>query len=134
MTASITSASSTEIVSTTTRVSGAIAVICRVASTPVMPGMFRSMTTTSGASSRDEPQRRLAVRRLADDLDALLLEQVAQPGPEEVVVVHEQDAQPSSSFSGRRSSVADVLTFVALSGRDDCSRRGLVKLTVLVDA
>src|SRR4051794_3785478 len=39
-------------VSITTRVSGAIPVMWRVASTPPMPGMFRSMTTTSGASSR----------------------------------------------------------------------------------
>src|SRR5690242_10342447 len=52
--ASITSASSSEIVSTRTRVSGATAVMCRVASTPPISGMFRSMTTTSGAISRTE--------------------------------------------------------------------------------
>ena len=43
-----------------------------------------------------EPERLVAVGRLADDLDALLLEQVAQAGPEQVVVVDEQDAQRSS--------------------------------------
>ena len=59
--------------------------------------MFRSMTTTSGASSRDELDRLRAVRRLADDLHALLLEQVAEPGAEEVVVVDEQHAELASS-------------------------------------
>ena len=54
--------------------------------------MFRSMTTTSGASSRDEPHRRLAVRRLADHVDALLVEQVREAGAKEVVVVDEQHA------------------------------------------
>ena len=68
-----------------------MAAIWRVASTPVMPGMFRSMTTTSGASSRTAAPR-LAVRGLADHVDALLLEQVAETGPEQVVVVDEQHA------------------------------------------
>src|ERR687886_85951 len=47
----MTSLSWSEMVRTTTRVSGASVEICRVASTPVMPGMFRSITTTSGADS-----------------------------------------------------------------------------------
>src|ERR687885_2510701 len=47
----MTSESWSEIVRTTTRVSGASEEICRVASTPLMPGMFRSITTTSGADS-----------------------------------------------------------------------------------
>ena len=57
-----------------------------------MPGMCRSITTTSGASSRTRRTASAPWRRLADDLDALLLEQVAQAGPEEVVVVDEQHA------------------------------------------
>jgi hypothetical protein len=35
----------------------------------------------------------LTVRGLTDYLDALLLEQIAQTGPEEVVVVNEQNPQ-----------------------------------------
>jgi hypothetical protein len=47
-----------------------------VASTPVMPGMFRSMTTTSaGAPGRSAARRRGGC--LADHVDALLLEQIA---------------------------------------------------------
>src|SRR6266545_2908701 len=51
MTAAMTSSSSAEIVRTTTLVSGATPASFRVVSTPVSPGMFRSMITTSGASS-----------------------------------------------------------------------------------
>ena len=40
----------------------------------------------------DDPHRLRSARRLADDLDALLLEQVPQAGPEEIVVVDDQDA------------------------------------------
>ena len=58
-----------------------------------MPGMFRSMTTTSGASSRTSLHGLRAGRGLADDLDALLLEQVAEPRPEQVVVVDDQHAE-----------------------------------------
>ena len=52
----------------------------------------------------DEAQRLRAGRRLADDVDALLLEQVAQPGAEEVVVVDEQhaDVRASSVSSSTR--------------------------------
>ena len=86
----MTSASWSEIVRTITLVSGDWAVMCFVASTPLIFGMFRSMTTTSGASLADELHRLEAVRRLAEHQDALLLlQQVAQPGPEEVVVVHQ---------------------------------------------
>ena len=62
-----------------------------------------------GRRSRARPQRLGAVRRLADDVHALLLEQVAQAGPEEVVVVDEQDAQlvlvGPSVGRGRRSAL-----------------------------
>ena len=73
--------------------SGAIIEIWRVASTPPIPGMFRSITTTSGASSRTARSASVAVVALADDLHALLLEQLAQPRAEQVVVVDEQDAR-----------------------------------------
>ena len=46
--------------------SGAIIVICRVASTPPIPGMFRSITTTSGAVSRISVERLGAGLGLAD--------------------------------------------------------------------
>ena len=55
--------------------------------------MLRSMTTTSGASSRCDPHRLGAAGCLADDLDALLLEQVPESGAEEVVVVDDQHAK-----------------------------------------
>ena len=51
------------------------------------------MTTTSGASSRTARSASVPFVALADDLHALLLEQVAQTRPEQVVVVHEQDAR-----------------------------------------
>ena len=73
--------------------SGAIAEMWRVASTPPMPGMFRSMTTTSGCDLADGAHRLGAGRRLADDLHALLLEQVAQACAEQIVVVDDQHAE-----------------------------------------
>ena len=66
-------------------------VIWRVASTPVMPGMFRSITTTSGASSRTE--RIASARRRPRRRSGLLLEEVPQARPEQVVVVDDQDAE-----------------------------------------
>ena len=80
-------------VSTTTRVSGARLVTWRVASTPDIPGMFRSITTTSGRELAHHAKRLGPVGSLADDLDGLLLEQVAKTGPKEVVVVHQQDSE-----------------------------------------
>ena len=44
--------SSVKLVRATTLVPGHEARICRVASTPEMPGITRSMSTTSGRSSR----------------------------------------------------------------------------------
>ena len=61
------------------RVSGAIDEICRVASTPLIPGMFRSMTTTSGASSRTARNASVPFAAFADHLNALLLEQMRSP-------------------------------------------------------
>ena len=72
--------------------SGAIWEICCVASTPAMPGMFRSISTTSGATLTDDLERLGAVCRLADDLNALLFEQVAQPRPKQAVIVDDEDA------------------------------------------
>jgi hypothetical protein len=50
-TASVTSSSSLETLNTRTRLAGARAVKRRVASSPDIPGILRSMTTTSGAVS-----------------------------------------------------------------------------------
>ena len=47
-----------------TRVSGATDEMCRVASTPPIPGMLRSITTTSGASSRTHAHGLVPVRLL----------------------------------------------------------------------
>ena len=93
MTASITSSSSTEIVSTTTRVRGAMLETWRVVSTPVSPGIFRSMTTTSGASS---PTRRRASRPLSASPTTCRpwpSSRLLRPRAEEIVVVDEQHAQ-----------------------------------------
>ena len=57
-----------------------------------MPGMFRSITTTSGAISRTMFEGLLARRGLADDLHALVFQEVAKTTPEEIVVVDDQDA------------------------------------------
>ena len=46
-----------------------------------------------GRQLADEAQRRLAVVRLSGHLEALLLEEAAQPAPEEIVVVDEKHAQ-----------------------------------------
>ena len=92
MIASITSPSSCEAVRTSTRVSGAIVAICLIASTPLIPGMFRSMTTTSGASGPDLGERLGAGPRLADHVDLLRFEQRPQSLPVQVVVIDEQDS------------------------------------------
>ena len=65
--------------------------ISRVASTPFITGMLMSISTTSGACSRTRATCLRAVSRLGDDADALLLEQRAQPGAKEIVVVDEED-------------------------------------------
>ena len=52
--------------------------ICRIASMPEMFGIFRSITTTSGASSRASATARRAVARLADDGHAVRREHLAQ--------------------------------------------------------
>ena len=46
-----------------------------------------------GRELADEPQRLAAVVRLADHLEALLLEQAPEAAPEEIVVVDQQHAQ-----------------------------------------
>ena len=80
------------VVSTKTRVSGAISAMCRVASTPPIPGMLRSITTTSGelADVRDGLG---SGGGLTDDLEALLGEEVPQACAEQILVVGEQDAK-----------------------------------------
>ena len=90
--ASSTSVSWSEIVSTTTRVNGAAVVTWRVASTPVIPGMFEIHHDDIGRQLADEAHRVGAVACLTDDLDALFLEQVPEPGAEKIVIVHEHHA------------------------------------------
>ncbi len=72
---------------------GAIDVSCRVVSTPVITGHVQVHDDDVGRQFADEAQRRLAVVRLSGHLEALLLEETAQPAPEEIVVVHEKHAQ-----------------------------------------
>ena len=68
-----------------------------------------------GRDLADGAQRLGAVVALADHLDALLLEQVAQPGPEQVVVVHEQDARRCRSRVSLRSLSSAYLGAAARS-------------------
>ncbi len=90
--ASITSPSWSEIVSTSTRVSGAIAVIWRVASTPRDPRHVEIHDDDVGRELADETDGLGPGGRLADDAHVLLLEQRAEPRAEEIVVVDEQHA------------------------------------------
>ena len=78
--------------STSTRVSGAIIVIWRVASTPLIPGMFEVHDDDVGRDLADGGERLGPGLGLADDVDALLLEQRSQARAEEVVVVDQEHA------------------------------------------
>ena len=62
--------------------SGAIDEMWRVASTPPIPGMLRSITTTSGASSRTMRTASFPPAASPTILHALLFEQVAKAGAE----------------------------------------------------
>ena len=64
----------------------------RVASTPFIPGMFRSITTTSGAVSRTIWRACEPPAASPTISDPLALEQVSEPGPEQVVIVDQEDA------------------------------------------
>jgi hypothetical protein len=63
-----TESSSSIIVNTTMRMPGDSPAIRRVASTPLLPGMLRSIKTTSGDSSRAPATRLLTGRRFTDEL------------------------------------------------------------------
>ncbi len=66
----------------------------RVASSPSRPGIRMSIRTTSGRWRRVRSDRRLAVGCLGDDLDIRLrLEDHAEPGPDQDLVVGDQDAK-----------------------------------------
>ena len=90
--ASSMSASWSEIVSTTTRVNGAAVVTWRVASTPRHSRHVEIHHDDVRRELTDESHSVRAVACFSDDLDALLLEQVPKPRAEEIVVVHENDA------------------------------------------
>src|ERR671929_235553 len=55
-------------------------------------GMGGPQHPPPGRAPPREPSRVGALARLARDVHAALLQQVPQPGPEEIVVVHEQHA------------------------------------------
>ncbi len=101
--------------------------MCRVASTPVMPGMFRSMTTTSGADSRTCCSASEPLDASATIVDALLLEQVAEAGAEEIVVVDQEHADrvrasvldPSLSRPAALPSSARQALSLLVQGDDD---------------
>ena len=96
MIASATSAWSSETVSTSTWLAGATVPSCQVASIPEIPGIFRSITTTSGCLLGDQLHPGLAVGRLTDQLDPASLaarEQLAQLGADDLAVVDHDHAQ-----------------------------------------
>ena len=71
---------------------GRVARIARVAASPLVPGIAASITTTCGCSSRGQPDRLLAVARLADDRDRrIVLEQAPEAAAHQRVIVDEQD-------------------------------------------
>ena len=93
----------------TTRTRGAPspeARIRRVASMPSSTGMRTSISTTSGRSAAAERDGLLAVGGLADDVDAVRLEDHPQPGPHEVLVVGDDDASASCRQPGQHGEPA----------------------------
>ena len=98
--------------------------ICRVASTPPIPGMFRSITTTSGTVSRISVERLGARLGLAADVDALPLEQRAQAGAEEVVVVDQEDPRREERCARRALLSLSSLALDAVRGRAGVGRAG----------
>ena len=72
--------------------------ICRVASIPSTRGMRTSISTTSGSQRRVPPRPPRRRRGLADDLELRVrAEDHPEPGPDEPLVVGEQDADHSGS-------------------------------------
>ena len=67
--------------------------MCRVASTPPIARHVQVHDDDVRGELPHDPDRVGALPRLAHDHDALLLEQVPQAGPEQVVVVDQQDAE-----------------------------------------
>ena len=66
--------------------------------------MRTSISTTSGSSAPRLGDRLDAVARLADDLDVLLgLEDHAEAGAHERLVVDDEDANAHSAVTGRRA-------------------------------
>ena len=79
------------------------ATIRRVASTPSMTGIRMSMTMTSGSEpGRERRPPALPFVRLADDLDVRLVgEDHPEPGPDQLLVVDEQDPDRAVASSTR---------------------------------
>ena len=93
--AAVIRSSSMKLVIATTSTAGWRRLSSAVAAMPSSPGISRSITTTSGEQRRRGVQRRLAVGRLADDLEIVVqVEEVAHPAPDHGVVVDDQDPDP----------------------------------------
>jgi len=73
----------------------------------------------------DDPERLCAGRGLADDRDTLLLEQVAETGAEEVVVVDEKDADAAFFDVPYRFALAQKAAPYRRSERAKCRRSQL---------
>ena len=81
-----------------TAASGAAARIARVAAIPLVPGIAASITTTCGRQLRGQPDRFIAVRRLANDLESrVVFEQPAKAAAHQVMIVGQQDGDLARS-------------------------------------
>ena len=83
--------------------------IRRVASTPSMPGIRTSISTTSGCSAAASATASRAVGRLADDLEVGLgLEDHAEAHAQQLLVVDEQDRGAAHAGAACAGAAADV--------------------------
>jgi hypothetical protein len=64
-----------------------------------------------GGELSHEPNSRIAGAGLARDLDATLLEQVAETGPEQVMIVHEQNVNTCGGFLAWRGDLGQTPPF-----------------------
>ena len=101
--------SRSNVVRTSTRVAAvrSSAAMRRVASMPSTPGMRMSMSTTSGLVGHGQLDRLGPVGRLADHLEAVLaLDEDAEAGPHQGLVVGQQDADHGAATGANRSVAA----------------------------
>ena len=107
---------------------GTSARIAAVAPKPSIPGMLRSIRTTSGCELPRERDRLVAVEGPADDLDPLVgLEDQLERVREEPLVVGDQDAgRTRIRFTGRGRGIC-VFVYKALLTGDNRLKQGVCR-------